>query len=180
MAEAVVVLATGDLIIDEPDPDLYFEPARPTLAAADVVVGHVEVPFTLEREGSPNVPLDARDPRKLSALGRAGVHVASLAANHLYDEGQAGVRDTLAGLCEQGIALWQVAIAIAAVLAGALIPGATEEVVDFRFERGLDHLAGSLAHDHLEHIVGRRHWRGRGQNLIRFGRGVSFPEIGPT
>ena len=102
-AEAVVVLATGDLIIDEPDPDLYFELARPTLAAADVVVGHVEVPFTLEREGSPNVPLEARDPRKLSALGRAGVHVTSLAANHLYDEGQAGVRDTLAGLRAQGI-----------------------------------------------------------------------------
>ena len=92
------MLATGDLIIDEPDPDRYFEPARAMLAAADVVVGHVEVPFTLEREGSANVPSEARDPSKLSALGRAGFHVASLAANHLYDEGPAGVRDTLEGL----------------------------------------------------------------------------------
>jgi len=32
---------------------------------------------------SPNVPLDAREPRKLSALARAGVHLTSLAANHL-------------------------------------------------------------------------------------------------
>ena len=104
MPEPVVVLATGDLIIDEPNPDAYFDAARPTLAGADVLVGHVEVPFTLERTGSPNVPREARDPRKLAALGRAGFHVASLAANHLYDEGAAGVSDTLAGLRAQAIA----------------------------------------------------------------------------
>src|SRR5919202_6808596 len=99
----VVILATGDLIIDEPDPDRYFDLARPALQAADVVVGHVEVPFTLEREGSANVPLEARDPRKLSALANAGIGLASLAANHLYDEGRAGVRDTVAGLCAVSI-----------------------------------------------------------------------------
>ena len=104
MPDSVVVLATGDLIIDEPDPDSYFDAARPTLASADVLVGHVEVPFTLEREGSPNVPLEARDPRKLAAFGRAGFHVTSLSANHLYDEGAAGVRDTLDGLRASGIA----------------------------------------------------------------------------
>lgn len=98
MPEPIVVLATGDLILDEPDADRYFEPARMTLAAADVLVGHVEVPFTLEREPSLNVPREARDPSKLSALGRAGFDVASLAANHVYDDGAAGVRDTLEGL----------------------------------------------------------------------------------
>jgi poly-gamma-glutamate synthesis protein (capsule biosynthesis protein) len=66
-------------------------------------VGHVEVPFTLERDGTPNVPREARDPAKLSALLRAGVRVASLAANHVYDEGRAGVQDTLEGLRAQGI-----------------------------------------------------------------------------
>jgi poly-gamma-glutamate capsule biosynthesis protein CapA/YwtB (metallophosphatase superfamily) len=101
--EALTVLLTGDLIIDEPDPDTYFEPARPVLRAADLVVGHVEVPFTLEREGTRNVPLEARDPKKLSALKHAGIAAASLAANHLYDEGTVGVRDTIAGLCAQGI-----------------------------------------------------------------------------
>jgi poly-gamma-glutamate synthesis protein (capsule biosynthesis protein) len=98
MPQPIVVLATGDLIIDEPEPDRYFEPAHATLAAADVLVGHVEVPFTLEREVSLNIPREARDPSKLGALRRAGFHVASLAANHLYDEGIAGVRDTLEGL----------------------------------------------------------------------------------
>jgi poly-gamma-glutamate synthesis protein (capsule biosynthesis protein) len=95
---SVSLLATGDLIIDEPDPDAYFDLARPLLLAADVVVGHVEVPFTLQREGTPNVPREARDPAKLGALQRAGVRAASLAANHLYDEGDAGVHDTLDGL----------------------------------------------------------------------------------
>ncbi|HEU0168434.1 MAG TPA: CapA family protein, partial [Chloroflexota bacterium] len=97
------MLATGDLIIDEPEPDTYFDPIRPTLLGADLVVGHVEVPFTVQREGTRNVPLQARDPAKLAALARAGVRVASLAANHLYDEGEVGVRDTLEGLRTNGI-----------------------------------------------------------------------------
>ncbi len=100
---SLTLVATGDLIIDEPEPDSYFDCARPVLHGADVLLGHVEVPFTLERTGTRNVPLEARDPRKLSVLANAGVHVASLAANHLYDEGEAGVRDTLAGLRAQGI-----------------------------------------------------------------------------
>jgi hypothetical protein len=99
----VLILATGDLIIDEPDPDHYFAAARPVLQTADIVVGHVEVPFTLQREGSANVPLEARDPKKLRALRDAGIHAASMAANHLYDEGHAGVRDTIDGLCAHGI-----------------------------------------------------------------------------
>jgi poly-gamma-glutamate capsule biosynthesis protein CapA/YwtB (metallophosphatase superfamily) len=101
---ATTLLATGDLIIDEPDPDSYFEPARPVLRSADVVVGHVEVPFTRRRAGTPNIPLRARDPAKLSALARAGVRVASLGANHVYDEGTPGVHDTLEGLRRRRIA----------------------------------------------------------------------------
>jgi hypothetical protein len=101
--DTITLLATGDLIIDEPDPDSYFALARPVLNAADVVVGHVEVPFTLQREGTPNVPREARDPSKLRALANASVRVASLSANHLYDEGKAGVQDTLDGLRAAGI-----------------------------------------------------------------------------
>jgi len=103
MGDPLTLLATGDLIIDEPDPASYFEPSKQVLHAADVVVGHVEVPFTLRRQGTPNIPLAARDPAKLNALADAGVHVASLSANHLYDEGADGVRDTIAGLRNQGI-----------------------------------------------------------------------------
>lgn len=100
---ALRLLATGDLILDEPDPAFYFEPSRALLQAADVVVGHVEVPFTLRRSGTPNIPLEARDPAKLKVLAEAGIDVASLSANHLYDEGDAGVQDTIDGLCAVGI-----------------------------------------------------------------------------
>ncbi len=121
MPEPVVVLATGDLILDEPEPDRYFDAARQTLASADVLVGHVEVPFTLQREGSPNVPLEARDPRKLSALRRAGFHAASLAANHVFDEGAAGVRDTLDGLREAGIVPFGAGMNLAEASAPAVV-----------------------------------------------------------
>ena len=49
--QTVSLLATGDLIIDEPEPDSYFDLARAVLRGAELVVGHVEVPFTLQREG---------------------------------------------------------------------------------------------------------------------------------
>lgn len=93
------LLLTGDLILDEPDPDRFFDLARPVLTAADLVVGHLEVPFTLRDNPNPG-----RDPAKLGALARAGIKVVTLAANHLYDQGPAGVEDTLGGLRSAGIA----------------------------------------------------------------------------
>jgi Bacterial capsule synthesis protein PGA_cap len=99
----ITLLATGDLILDEPDPDSFFDPSRETLCAADLVVGHVEVPFTTRVRHAPLVPPEARDPAKLAALKRANVAAASLAANHLFDAGSGGVEDTLNGLHAQGI-----------------------------------------------------------------------------
>jgi len=43
---ALTLLLVGDLILDEPSPDVFFARARSTLLAADVVAGHVEVPHT--------------------------------------------------------------------------------------------------------------------------------------
>lgn len=40
------LMFTGDLILDEPNPDSFFDATRATLARADIVVGHVEVPHT--------------------------------------------------------------------------------------------------------------------------------------
>jgi len=100
---AVSLLATGDLILDEPEPDSFFEPSREVLRAADLVVGHVEVPFSTRVRHAPLVPPEARDPAKLVALKRANVAAASLAANHVYDAGAGGIMDTLAGLRAQDI-----------------------------------------------------------------------------
>ncbi|MFZ3285867.1 MAG: CapA family protein, partial [Telluria sp.] len=99
------LMMVGDLVLDEPDPDFYFDPARAVLRSADILVGHVETPYTLRgAELQSDVPAEAADPAKLGALARAGFHAASLAGNHVYDRGDEGVHDTLAGLRRNGVA----------------------------------------------------------------------------
>jgi poly-gamma-glutamate synthesis protein (capsule biosynthesis protein) len=120
---ALSLLMVGDLVLDEPDPDRFFDPARAVLRGADLVVGHVETPYTLRgREQSGDVPAEAADPAKLSALARAGFHAASLAGNHVYDQGEEGVADTIAGLYEHGIAPFGAGVD----LAGARLPAILE------------------------------------------------------
>jgi poly-gamma-glutamate synthesis protein (capsule biosynthesis protein) len=103
-AKDLTMLLVGDIILDEPDPDSFFDSSRKVLRQADVVVGHVEVPHTKRgRESSSDVPAPASDPAHLAALGRANFHVATLAGNHIFDAGPYGIEDTLALLAEQGI-----------------------------------------------------------------------------
>jgi len=93
------LLLVGDLILDEPDPDTYFDPARALLQQGDVVIGHVEVPHTRRGlEQSTDVPAPPADPDHLGALARAGFHVATLAGNHMHDVGPNGIEDTVATL----------------------------------------------------------------------------------
>ncbi len=98
------MLFVGDLILDEPEPDSFFDGVRETLLRAAIVVGHVEVPHTNRgKEASSDVPAPAANPLHLAALGRAGFNVATLAGNHICDQGAAGVEDTIAALREQSI-----------------------------------------------------------------------------
>jgi poly-gamma-glutamate synthesis protein (capsule biosynthesis protein) len=93
----VTVLSVGDLILDEPDPRSFFGPAEPVLKTGDVVIGHVEVPHsTATASPSTDVPAPPADPAALAALPDAGFHVVTLAGNHIYDAGDAGVTDTIA------------------------------------------------------------------------------------
>jgi poly-gamma-glutamate synthesis protein (capsule biosynthesis protein) len=95
---------TGDLILDEPDPDSFFDEVRGLLGRADAVVGHVEVPHTRRGQPQPfDVPAPPSDPAHLHALARAHVHVATLAGNHIADAGANGIADTIATLRELGI-----------------------------------------------------------------------------
>ncbi len=99
------LLLLGDLILDEPDPDGFFEPSRALLGSADLVVGHVEVPHTSRGvPSSVDIPAPPADPAHLAALARAGIDVATLAGNHIFDSGPAGVEDTIAELRRLGIA----------------------------------------------------------------------------
>jgi poly-gamma-glutamate synthesis protein (capsule biosynthesis protein) len=98
------ILLVGDLILDEPDPDSFFDATRTLLRSGDVVIGHVEVPHSSRTvESSSDVPAPPADPAHLLALGRAGFHVATLAGNHIFDSGLTGIVDTIDGLRAQGI-----------------------------------------------------------------------------
>lgn len=95
---------TGDLVLDEPNADFFFDKARPMLAEADLLIGHVEVPHTTRgRESVGDIPAPASDPENLKAVGRAGFHMVSLAGNHIHDRGGEGIEDTIANLTAQGI-----------------------------------------------------------------------------
>jgi poly-gamma-glutamate synthesis protein (capsule biosynthesis protein) len=95
---------TGDLVLDEPNADFFFDKARPLLAQADLLIGHVEVPHTTRgRESVGDIPAPASAPENLRAVGRAGFHMVSLAGNHIHDRGGEGIEDTIANLTAQGI-----------------------------------------------------------------------------
>jgi poly-gamma-glutamate synthesis protein (capsule biosynthesis protein) len=99
------LLLLGDLILDEPDPGSFFEPSRALLRSADLVVGQVEVPHTSRGvPSSVDIPAPPADPDHLEALAGAGLGVATLAGNHVYDSGPNGIEDTIAELRKLGIA----------------------------------------------------------------------------
>ena len=92
---AIDFIFTGDLVLDEPRPDYWLGGIAPLTAAADVTIGHLEVPHTrrgIELEG--DVPAPGADPAHLSALQRAGFDVLTLAGNHIADCGAEGIDDT--------------------------------------------------------------------------------------
>src|SRR5919199_5115499 len=99
----LTLLMTGDLILDEPDPDSFFDPAREVLQSADVLIGHVEVPFTDHPTHYARMN-PGRETAKLGALGRVGMDIATLGANHIYDGGAEGISDTIGALGDLGIA----------------------------------------------------------------------------
>lgn len=123
------VLMVGDLILDEPAPDTFFEPSRALLQAADVVIGHVEVPHTNRGvEQSTDVPAPPAKPEHLGALARAGFHIATLAGNHMHDAGPAGIEDTAATLRGLGLATTGAGPNLREARTPAIVEGGTARV----------------------------------------------------
>jgi len=89
----LTLLAVGDLIFGSGPAETYFEACVDVLRSGDVIVGQLEVPYTLPY----------RDPEWLSALVFAGFNVVTLAGNHILDLGPQGVRDTLDWLSKNNI-----------------------------------------------------------------------------
>jgi poly-gamma-glutamate synthesis protein (capsule biosynthesis protein) len=98
------IVATGDLVLDEPDADHWLSGIAPALRAAELAIGHLEVPHTdrgSERAG--DVPAPGAPPGNLAALARAGIDVVTLAGNHIADCGPQGIADTIDGLDTAGV-----------------------------------------------------------------------------
>jgi poly-gamma-glutamate capsule biosynthesis protein CapA/YwtB (metallophosphatase superfamily) len=119
----------GDLILDEPDPDHWLGGIAPALRAADVAIGHVEVPHTRRgRELAGDVPAPGADPEHVSALARAGFAAVSLAGNHIADRGEEGIADTIAALDRAGIRHAGAGPTLSAARAPALIERAGRRI----------------------------------------------------
>ena len=103
--DALSIVLAGDLVLDVPGPDHWLSGIAPALRAADLVIGHLEVPHTLRGvELAGDVPAPGADPANLAALRRAGFHAVTLAGNHMADCGPQGIEDTICELQRLGIA----------------------------------------------------------------------------
>lgn len=119
---ATRILLLGDLILDVPEPDHWLSGIAPITRAADVVIGHLEVPYTSSEEEMPgDVPAPGADPSHLDALARAGITAVSMAGNHMMDCGIGGLAETMAGLDRNGIAHAGAGMSLAEARAPALI-----------------------------------------------------------
>ena len=101
----LVVLVGGDLVLDAADPDHWLAGIAPAIQAADISIGHLEVPHT--RRGTEldvDIPASAPPPEYLDALARAGFSGLTLGGNHISDRGAEGIEDTIERLRALGIA----------------------------------------------------------------------------
>ncbi len=101
----MTLLLAGDLVLDEPDAAHWLSGIAPAVRAADIGIGHLEVPHTrrgYEMKG--DVPAPGAPPENLAAIAQAGFAMLSLAGNHIADCGPEGIADTRAGLDAVGIA----------------------------------------------------------------------------
>lgn len=123
MTAAVRIAAVGDLIVDRPDPDRFFDPARELLGRADLVIGQLEVPHaTTTAVATVDVPAPPADPAHLAAVRRGGFDVLTLAGNHIADAGGEGIAETIAAARAAGM----ITTGAGADLAAASIPAVVE------------------------------------------------------
>lgn len=98
------LLFVGDLVLDVEDADHWLSGIASVVRAADIAIGHLEVPHGgrgTEMRG--DVPAPAADPKNLESVARAGFTAVTLAGNHIADCGREGIADTIAVLDQLGI-----------------------------------------------------------------------------
>ncbi|WP_059013558.1 CapA family protein [Streptomyces specialis] len=100
------VLGAGDVFPDLPNGRELLAPLGDLLSRGDIVFGNCEGAYTDRPEPAPtHKHLSVAPSRHGDFLGDAGFTVMSLANNHAVDAGHRGLRDTMALLRAQGIAV---------------------------------------------------------------------------
>lgn len=94
----------GALMLKRRDPDYPFALSRALLANGDFAFGNLETPIAAGRPVRTDEMRFRADPGAEGALKRAGFAVVSLANNHLPDQGERGVEETLVLLDKAGVA----------------------------------------------------------------------------
>ncbi|GAB4212105.1 MAG: hypothetical protein OHK0013_34470 [Sandaracinaceae bacterium] len=121
-ATTITIALGGDVIFDAPieyvlrararppdDASAYdeiFEDLQPRLASADLAIVNLETPVgprVRSRSDERDYPTFAAPPAFLQALARAGVDVVTVANNHAYDQGVAGLATTLGHVARAGL-----------------------------------------------------------------------------
>lgn len=91
----ITIHAVGDLVLEVDDSREFFQPSREMLRAADVTIGHLEIPHLhTGTVHSTDVPAIPGPPSALHGAAEAGIDIVSLAGNHIYDFGPDGMWET--------------------------------------------------------------------------------------
>lgn len=105
MADKVLVLGVGDVILDAPEPEKYFGNTLDLLRNADITIGNMEDPHT-DRPCWSNMESHSAPPsdmKNLSAFCHAGFDAVTIGGNHCFDQGPYGILDPIAYFREKGI-----------------------------------------------------------------------------
>lgn len=111
-ADTLRLVFTGDILLDRGcrrvierhGADALFSPSADSLlASADVAVGNLECPVTLQRTPSMKRFVFRAEPAWLSTLRRHGFTHLNLANNHSVDQGRGGLVSTVANVRAAGI-----------------------------------------------------------------------------
>lgn len=110
--DVVELVAVGDIMLSrtvEERTEVYgstypFEAVAELVRGADIAIGHLECPLTVDGD-----PIDKRflfraHPRNADALAWSGFDVLNLASNHVLDFGQEGFQQTMEALHGAGLA----------------------------------------------------------------------------
>lgn len=120
--QSLSIGVVGDLIFDAPDPLSFFAPTMSSLQQTDVLIGHVEAPYTLRgSEESVDLSSTPCDPDQLDGMATVGFDVATLAGNHIADLGTVGVTDTIEKLHSLNIATTGAGASLSAAYEPALL-----------------------------------------------------------